>query len=82
MKNTRVDGGGGEGSGNHPTLLSLPIFLPRIRLTTFCIFSEELYIPIIWSFQTQLAGPILFTDFPFCLFPLSNPIPYFGLKCA
>ncbi len=26
--------------------------------------------------------PILFTDFPFCLFPFSNPTPYFGLKPA
>ncbi len=45
-------------------------------------FTYELYIPISWSLQTQLAGPILFTDFPFCLFPFSNPIPYFGLKSA
>ncbi len=35
-----------------------------------------------WSLQTPLAGPILFTDFPFCLFPFFNPISYFRLKPA
>ncbi len=45
-------------------------------------FTYELNIPISWSLQTQLAGPILCTDFPFCLFSFFNPTPYFGLKPA
>ncbi len=28
-------------------------------------FTYELNIPISWSLQTQLAGPIFLTDFPF-----------------
>ncbi len=38
-------------------------------------FTYELNILISRSLQTQLAGPILFTDFPFCLFARLLKVP-------
>ncbi len=53
-------------------------------LPTFCNVFSPVYL---WTEHTYqlvppdtVAGPILFTNFSYCLFPFFNPTPYFGLK--
>ncbi len=59
--------------------------LPSIS-RTLCNVSHPLYLWTEHSYQLVPPDTVgwshTFTDFPFCLFPFFNPIPYFGPKPA
>ncbi len=66
-------------AGRHAQLGALPTFW-NVSCSVY-LWTEHTY-QLVPPDTAPLAGPILFTDFPFCLFPFFNLISYFGLKSA